>query len=95
VFVIDTFRDDDVRGVAVTSNVPATQFDAHVTLATPFASVIANGFESVHDAPLAGTLKSTRTLGAGWCDASSTRARMPLPITLNSSVALGGASSVP
>ena len=64
-FVIDTLCDDDVSGVAVTSYVPATQFDAHVIVATPFASVIANGLASVHDAPLAGTLKSIRTLGAG------------------------------
>ena len=51
--------------MAAISYEPATQFDAQVTVATPLASVIAKGLDRVHEAPVEGTLKSTRTLGAG------------------------------
>src|SRR5207247_415293 len=74
--VIETFaKDEAVSGRAVTLYVPAAQLGMQVTLAAPFVSVIADAFESTHDAPLPGTLNSTRTLAAGRALVSNTIAR--------------------
>ena len=53
-----------VSGCATTEYAPGRQFGVHVTAASPFASVIANGDESMQEAPEDGAVKSTRTLGA-------------------------------
>jgi hypothetical protein len=87
--------DDAVSGRTVTLYVPAMQFDVQLTVATPSASVIANGLESVHDAPDAWVVKSTRTLGAGRPFAWNTVARIIAPLTVAWIDAFTGASTAP
>src|SRR5437868_4259178 len=82
-------------GRATTSYVPLTQFDVQLTLAAPFASVIANGLDRMHDAPDAGATKSTRTLGAGAPFISTTVARIVEPFDAARIVAFGGDSTAP
>ncbi len=84
-----------VSGVAVTAYVPGMQFDVQLTLATPLLSVIANGLDSVHDAPKEGAVKSTRTPGAVLPESSDTVARIVEPVTAAWIVAFGGASTAP
>lgn len=71
--VNETFANDEAAsGRAVTLYVPPRQLGVQFTLAMPFTSVIANGLESAHEAPLVGAVKSTRTPGAGRLVSSST-----------------------
>lgn len=87
--------DDAVNGRAVTLYVPMTQFDVQFTVATPAASVTANGFDSVHEAPEPGAVKSTRTPGAGAPCSSKTVARIADPLAVAWIVAPNGASTAP
>ena len=91
-----TFANDEaVNGRAVTLYSPPTQLAVQVTLAMPFESVMANGGEREHDAPLAGVVKSTRTPGAGRPAPSNTLARIIDPLAVAVIVAFGGASTAP
>ena len=58
--------------VATTPKLPTVAPDVAVMLAKPLASVVAVGDESVADAPLAGAVNVTRTLGTGLPSASAT-----------------------
>jgi hypothetical protein len=79
-FVIETaVIDKAVSGRTITVYVPATQFDVQLTRATPFALVIAKELDTMHDGPVAGGVKSTRTPGAGLPVESKTVARIVDP----------------
>ena len=92
----ETFANDDaVNGRAITLYVPPRQLGEQVTLATPLVSVIANEFESVHEAPVAGVVKSTRTLGAGVPFELKTVARSVEAVAVTLIVTFGGGSTAP
>ena len=94
--VNDTFDVEAAAiGCAVTLYVPATQFDVQLTFARPLVSVIANGDESEHVAPVDGALKSTRTLGAGLPAESRTVTWIVEPLAVAAIVAPGGARTAP
>ena len=80
---------------AETLYVPATQFGVQLTVAMPALSLIAKEFESVHDAPLSGARKSTRTPSAARPNASRTFARIDGPLAEPVTVAFGGGSTAP